>query len=185
MNYTTILVNTIIHIILVLIFEGVFLFGILYPILARQVTSITDNFTYDILVNIIWPKINWSKCYSKQKPSPKDLTPFFITPEEYTLIQLAETEEQKYIDSNKNYPYIVYIILMSLLIILVIIIIIISIYMGIYINYKYIIINSIIIFIFICAIAGTILWFDVFSQDYQIDITKPFLEKFLEEYKSL
>ena len=185
MNYTTIFINTIIHIIFVLIFEGVFLFGILYPILAKKVFSITDNFTYHILVNIIWPKINWYKCYSNPKPSPKDLTPYFITPEEYNLIQLAETEEQKYIDSNKNYPYVVYAIIMSVLIVLVLIIIFISIYMNIYINYKYILVNSFIIFLFICGIAATILWLDVFSQDYKIDITKPFLEKFLEEYKSL
>ena len=185
MNYTTILVNTIIHIILVLIFEGVFLFVILYPILKNQVESITNNFTWHILIDIIWPKINWGPCYYNSKSSGEALTPYFITPEEYALLQIVQTKEEKYIDSHKYYPYIIYIILMSILIILVIIIIIISIYMNIYVNYKYIIVNSIIIFIFICAIAGTILWYDVFSQDYQIDITKPFLEKFLEEYKSL
>ena len=189
MNYTTILVNTVIHIILVLIFEGVFLFSILYPILANKVEDIINDFTWNILYRQIWPTINFSKCSWPPNPNitikPEDLTPYYITQEKYNLIQLVEKEEQKHIDSNKNYPYVVYTIIMTFLIILVLIIIFISIYMDLYINYKYIIINSIIIFIFICAIAATILWFDVFSQDYQIDITKPFLEKFLEKYKSL
>ena len=183
MNFTIILINTLIHIILVLIFEGVFLFGVLYPILTHKVYNLTDYFTWSI-INELWPTIKWDNCYTANN-KPQNLTPYYITPEEYKLIQVSEISEQNYIDSNKNYPYIVYSIIMSILTILVIIIIIISRYMNIYINYKYIIINSAIIFLFICGIAATILWFDVFSQDYQIDITKPFLEKFLEEYKSI
>ena len=183
MNYTIILINTLIHIILVLIFEGVFLFGVLYPILTHKVYKLTDNFTWNI-INEIWPTIKWGNCYTANN-NPQELTPYYINPDEYKLIQLSEIKEQEYIDSNNYYPYIVYIIIMSILVILVIIIIMISIVMNININYKYIIISSAIIFIFICAIAATILWFDVFSQDYQIDINKPFLEKFLEEYKSI
>jgi hypothetical protein len=183
MNYIIILINTIIHIILVLIFEGVFLFGILYPILKSKVLNLTNNFTWQI-IHKFWDTIEWNKCSTPNTKS-QDLTPYFITPEEYALLQIVQNKEETYIDSHKYYPYIVYTIIMTVLIVLVIIIIIISIYMNIYVNYKYIIINSIIVFIFICAIAGTILWYDVFTQDYQIDITKPFLEKFLEEYKSL
>lgn len=184
MNYTTIIINTIIHIILVLIFEGVFLFGVLYPILTSEVLYITDNLTWHI-IDKIRPTIEWGKCYSKPPPPPQELTPFYITPDAYKLIQLTEKSEKQYIDSNANYPYIVYAILMSILVSLLIIIICISRYMNYYINYKYILINSAIIFVLICAIAAIILWYDVFSQDYEINIEKPFLEKILEEYKSL
>jgi len=183
MNYTTILINTVIHIILVLIFEGVFLFVILYPILRHIVKKKTDNFTWQIL-NKMWPTINWNNC-NNPNANPQDLTPYYITPELYTLIKITQNDEQKYMDSTKNYTYIVYAVIMSFLVILLIIIIIFSRYMTIYVNYKYIIINSFIIFLLICAIATTILWFDVFNQDYKININKPFLKKYLEEYKSL
>ena len=182
MNYTTILINTIIHILLVLIFEGVFLFVILYPILTSKVLSITNNLTWNLFAKIIWPTINWSNC---DTTNPNDLTPYYITKDEYKLIQLTQSEELNYIDSHYNYPYIIYIILLSFLIILVIILIFVASYMNIYVNYRYIMINSFIIFLLICAVAGSILWLDVFSQNYQINIAKPFLEKFLEEYKSL
>jgi hypothetical protein len=184
MNYITIIINTIIHIILVLLFEGVFLFGILYPILKRKVKHITDKFTYDFYINKIMPSINWSKC-STPDNKPKDLTPYYITPELYNLIQISETTEKQKLNSNINYPYIVYAIIISILFVLVVSIIFITRYMNIYVNYKYIFINSFIIFLLICGIASSILWFDVFSQDYNINIIKPFLIKFLEEYKSL
>ena len=74
---------------------------------------------------------------------------------------------------------------MSVLVVLLSIMIFYSRYMDIYVNYKYIIINSFIIFLLICAVAAMILWLDVFTQDYKININKPFLDKFLEEYKSL
>jgi hypothetical protein len=183
MNYTTILINTIIHILLVLVFEGVFLFGILYPILARKVASKTNDFTRNMFIHI-WPTIKWDNCNTPNN-KPQDLTPYYITPEEYKLIQLVETKEKNYITSNSHIPYIVYGVIMSSLVILAIIIISISRYMNIYVNYKYILINSLIIFLFICGFASSILWFDVFLQDYQINISKPFLQKFLEEYKSL
>jgi hypothetical protein len=183
MNYTTILINTIIHIILVLIFEGILLFIILYPILANKVENITNKFTWQIFSKI-WPTINWNKCNTSNN-KPQDLTPYYITPEMYKLIQITEQNEQHYIESNKYYPYIIYATIMSVLVVLVISIIIISRNMNIYVNYKYIIISSFIIFLLICGIAITILWFDVFTQDYNININKPFLEKFLEEYKSL
>ena len=183
MNYTTILINTIIHIILVLLFEGVFLFAILYPILRNTVKNITDNFTWNI-INQIWPTINWNNC-TTPNTKPQDLTNYYITPDLYTLIQIAEKNEQNYIDSTKKYPYIVYAIIMSVLVVLLSIMIFYSRYMDIYVNYKYIIINSFIIFLLICAVAAMILWLDVFTQDYKININKPFLDKFLEEYKSL
>jgi hypothetical protein len=183
MNYTTILINTVIHIILVLIFEGVFLFVILYPILSHIVKKKTDNFTWQIL-NKIWPTIDWSSCYTSNT-NPKDLTPYYITPELYKFIKMTQIDEQNYMASTTKYPYLVYAIIMSILVILLSIIIIFSRYMNIYVNYKYIIINSFIIFLLICAIAATILWFDVFNQDYKININKPFLKKYLEEYKSL
>lgn len=184
MNYTTILINTIIHIILVLIFEGVFLFVILYKTLALRVSNNTDYFTWYFQSHFVWPTINWSNCVTPNT-NPKDITPYFITPEEYKIIQIGEQNEEDYINSNSNYPYTVYAILMTILIILLIIIIFISRNMNIYVNYKYIIINSVIIFLLICGLASTVLWFDVFSLKYKINIAKPFLEKFLEEYKSL
>ena len=191
MNYTIILINTLIHIILVLIFEGVFLFAILYKVLAGKVLHLTRMLDYNIL-NSIWNYSDYSKCCYNQwdnpncvNPNPKELNPYYITPQTYKLLQIAQIPEQKYIDSRTKYPYIVYAIIMSVLVLLLIILIFISRYMDIYVNYKFIIINSSIIFLLICAIAAIILWFDIFNQDYQVNIAKPFLETFLEKYKSL
>ena len=191
MNYTTILINTLIHIILVLIFEGVFLFAILYKVLAGKVLHLTRMLDYNIL-NSIWNYTDWTKCCNYNwnppncvNPNPKELNPYYITPETYKLLQIAQIPEQQHIDSHKKYPYVVYAIIMSVLVLSVIILIFLSRYMDIYVNYKFIIINSSIIFLLICAIAGMILWFDIFNQDYQVNIAKPFLETFLEKYKSL
>ena len=52
MNKLSIILNCIIHIILVLIFEGIFLFGVLYPLLnklSNRYLAIINNYIYSIL----------------------------------------------------------------------------------------------------------------------------------------
>mgnify|MGYP003996089757 CR=1 FL=1 len=52
MNKLTIILNCIIHIILVLIFEGIFLFVVLYPLLnklSNRYLAIINNYIYSIL----------------------------------------------------------------------------------------------------------------------------------------
>ena len=50
--------------------------------------------------------------------------------------------------------------------------------MNININYKFIIINFFIIFFVICMYAAAILWLDVFSQDYVLNIEKGIYQSF-------
>ena len=94
------------------------------------------------------------------------------------LFNNGYTKEQDYLSKQKNKPYMVYFIIQGCLVILAIILIFISFYMNININYKFIIINSIIIFFVICMYAAAILWLDVFSQDYVLNIEKGIYQSF-------
>lgn len=212
MNKLTIILNCIIHIILVLIFEGIFLFVVLYPILnklSNRYLAIINNYIYSILypddyynLNYYINEKHYFYCYTnenkccKQHKCKKNLSidpvyqnlienknknnnlKTFNNDTKNTLFNNGYTKEQDYLSKQKNKPYMVYFIIQGCLVILAIILIVISFYMNININYKFIIINSIIIFFVICMYAAAILWLDVFSQDYVLNIEKGIYQSF-------
>lgn len=221
MNKLTIILNCIIHIILVLIFEGIFLFGVLYPILNtlsnRYLASI-NNYIYSILypddyynLNYYINYLNHFHCYSKYDKCCKKhkckknllIDPVYqnlientnkdsnlktfnnninTNTNNITLFNNGYIKEQDYLSTQKNKPYMVYFIIQGCLVIFAIILIIISFYMNININYKFIMINSIIIFFVICMYAAAILWLDVFSQDYVLNIEKGIYQSFYDVF---
>ena len=209
----TIILNCIIHIILVLIFEGIFLFGILYPILnklSNRYLACINNYIYSILypndyynLDYYINYLNHFHCYSKYdkcckihkcnhklmidpvyqnliKNKNKDNNEKIFN--NITLFDNGYNKEQSYLSIQKNKPYIVYFMIQGFLVMLAIILIIISLYMKININYKFIMINSIIIFFVICIYAAAILWFDVFSQYYVLNIEKGIYQSFIDVF---
>ena len=184
MNYTSILINTLVHTIILMICEGITLFIVFYPIINSELTWATDNLSWNLLYKFIWPNIKWSNCNTPNN-KPQDLTPYYITPLEYNLLQISEKKEQNYINSIQNNPYIAYSLILSTLVILLIIIIIFSRYTNIDINYKVIMISSFITIILFAGIAGTIVIYDEVLQVYEYNILSAILEKILEKYKSL
>jgi len=212
MNKLTIILNCIIHIILVLIFEGIFLFGVLYPLLnklSNRYLAIINNYIYSILYPDDYYNLNYYinekhhfHCYTNEnkcckihkcnnnlmikpvyqslfmKKNNVDNLKTFNNDTKNTLFNNGYTKEQDYLSKQKNKPYMVYFIIQGCLVILAIILIVISFYMNININYKFIIINSIIIFFVICMYAAAILWLDVFSQDYVLNIEKGIYQSF-------
>ena len=212
MNKLTIILNCIIHIILVLIFEGIFLFGVLYPLLnklSNRYLGIINNYIYSILYPDDYYNLNYYinekhhfHCYTNEnkcckihkcnnnfmikpvyqslfmKKNNADNLKTFNNDTKNMLFNNGYTKEQDYLSKQKNKPYMVYFIIQGCLVILAIILIVISFYMNININYKFIIINSIIIFFVICMYAAAILWLDVFSQDYVLNIEKGIYQSF-------
>lgn len=212
MNKLSIILNCIIHIILVLIFEGIFLFGVLYPLLnklSNRYLAIINNYIYSILYPDDYYNLNYYinekhhfHCYTNEnkcckihkcnnnlmikpvyqslfmKKNNVDNLKTFNNDTKNTLFNNGYTKEQDYLSKQKNKPYMVYFIIQGCLVILAIILIVISFYMNININYKFIIINSIIIFFVICMYAAAILWLDVFSQDYVLNIEKGIYQSF-------
>jgi len=167
-----------------MICEGITLFIIFYSIIHIELTWAIDNLSWNLLYKFIWPAIKWSNCNTPNN-KPQDLTPYFITPEEFKLLQISENKEQNYINSIQNNPYIAYALILSTLVILLIIIIIFSRYMNIDVNYKIIMITSFITILFFAGIAGTIVIYDEVLQVYEYNILSAILEKILEKYKSL
>ena len=183
MNYTSILINTLVHTIILMICEGITLFIIFYSIINRELAWATDYFSWQI-INQFWNSIKWSNC-NIPNTKPQDLTPYYITPLEYNLLKISEKNEQNYINSIKHNSYIAYALILSTLVILLIIIIIFTRYMNIDVNYKIIMITSFITIFFLACIAGTIVIYDEFLQVYEYNILSAILEKILEKYKSL
>ena len=221
MNKLTIILNCIIHIILVLIFEGGFLFGVLYPILnilSNRYLANINNYIYSILYPDDYYNLNYYinylthfHCYSKYDKCCKThkckkhlmIDPVYqnlientnkdsnlktfnnninTNTNNITLFNNGYNKEQSYLSTQKNKPYMVYFIIQGCLVIFAIILIIISFYMNININYKFIMINSIIIFFVICIYAAAILWLDVFSQDYVLNIEKGIYQSFYDVF---
>ena len=210
MNLLTTIFSALLHIILVLVFEGVFLFAILYPILdwivnyqtiyinnrigdymlankipsgilpvpqfndpeAAGYTSYKDNFEYFYYYYSI---INNSRYYKKEKILADTTKP---------LIAYGAIDEYKFLNIQKNIPYIIYAILVFVLFIIVGLVIMISNKLNIKIDYKFSIINSIIVFILIGGYAGALLWYCVFSQSYVLNIVSKFYSIFLDVYNS-
>jgi hypothetical protein len=212
MNLLTILFSSIIHIILVLVFEGVFLFAILIPIINRITKPIIVDINQQIYNN--FDKSNLPQEKLPQYPSYwiydknigdyirnpnydqqlndywdkmdnfNDNTKDIFTPSQKTILKYGVVDETGFINQQINKPYIMYGLILLVLVTSFIIIIIISKKYNIYIDYKFSMINSIIVFFLICGYAGALLWYSVFSQSYVIDINKKIFKNVLDIYNS-
>lgn len=228
MNLLTTIFSALLHIILVLVFEGVFLFAILYPILdwivnyqtidinnrigeymiankipiteeakveplatlpvpqgknpdAPGYTSSKDNFAYlKYYYDNIYKYNTINNNINNRYPNKKQILSDTTKP----LIAYGAIDEYNFLNIQKNIPYIIYAILVFVLFIIVGLIIMISNKLNIKIDYKFSIINSIIVFILIGGYAGALLWYCVFSQSYVLNIVARFYSIFLDVYNS-
>ena len=246
MNLITIIFSSCIHIILVLIMEGIFLFIILMPIINNLVidyiATIQNTLNKYINPNTpaeeYWienpdysPKIDEfivNPAYDNKKPywikNPKydgknyewiknpdydDKNPYWIqnpaynnywiknpkygginidlfTPGQKTILRAGVVDESSYINFQKYIPYIVYVSILIGLIILIIILIVISNKYDIKIDYKFVIINSIIVLFIIGGYMGAFIWYSVFNyQPYNINIEKQIMQTMLDVYKTI
>jgi hypothetical protein len=219
MNYLTIVFSSILHIILVLLFEGVFLFAILIPLIAkiskriaRKLNAILytkkDNYFPGTLPRPTYPR---RPQYMKYDPNTDnyivnpnyntELTHYYkdwkvyddfyynlktiFTPAEKTILRYGVVDETMFLKTQKKMPYIMFGIILLILITAFIIIIFISKKYKIPIDYKFTIINSIIVFLLICGFAASLLWYSVFSQSYKLDINKRMFQSVLDNYTNL
>ena len=108
-----------------------------------------------------------------------------FTPTEKTILKYGAIDEELFLKTQKNIPYVMYALIMLVLVIGLVIIFIISKKYKIDIDYKISLIVSIISFILICGFASTILWFSVFAQSYKLDINKSLFKSLLNTYVNL
>lgn len=220
MNLLTILFSSILHIILVLIFEGVFLFLILLPIINNIVKNITLQTHLPLYNNVLENNL----LLPMQIPSPPsnniyncktgkyDINPNYIiqntqyndkmnkflssqfnlgniknvlTTSQNKLLESCINNEQTFIEKQKKVPSIVYILIMLSIVTLFGIVIMISKKFNIPINYKFSIINSIIVFILICGYSTLLLWYSVFTQPYHVNINNKLFQTFKNVYNSI
>ena len=214
MNYLTIIFSSILHIILVLLFEGVFLFAILIPIIEKISKSITFKINYELYLKKnkltyfrpkmaypIYPNYYIDNTYTinpnystELKQYNIDLDKYYdefvtlhdiFTPAEKTILRYGVVDENIFLKTQTKMPYIMFGIILLILITAFIIIIFISKKYNIHIDYKFTLINSIIVFVLICGFAGSLLWYSVFSQSYKLDINKRMFKSLLDNYTNL
>jgi len=212
MNLLTILFSSVIHIILVLIFEGILLFVILLPLINKFVANavresnktiykqlnpnfsdskywIFDNKTNSWIINPDYTdSFYWLWDYRTNSryvnPNYGKLKTIF-TPSQKTLLRYGVVDETNFLKAQKYKPYIIYGVLCLSLFIIFIILVIISKKYNIEIDYKFSIINSIIVFILIGGYAGALLWYSVFTQPYIVNINKNIFETLLDTWNSI
>ena len=108
-----------------------------------------------------------------------------FTPAEKTILRYGVVDENIFLKTQTKMPYIMFGIILLILITAFIIIIFISKKYNIPIDYKFTLINSIIVFVLICGFAGSLLWYSVFSQSYKLDINKRMFKSLLDNYTNL
>ena len=215
MNLLTICFTSIIHIILVLIFEGILLFVILLPLINRFVSNAVKESNTTIYDKMhpesknkyiemwIWDSKTNSWKYNPEylkkqnrywiwdnekqswivNPEYNKLQTIF-TPTETTILRSGVIDETIFLNTQKYKPYIIYSILCLSLVIIFVILLIISKKYSIEIDYKFSIINSIIVFILIGGYAGALLWYSVFTQPYVVNINKNIFQILLDTWNS-
>jgi len=192
MNLLTICFTSIIHIILVLIFEGILLFVILLPLINGFVSNAVKESNYSIYKQLHPDSNNqkvfyWIWDYKTEKlivnPEYYKLKTIF-TPNERTILRSGVIDETIFLNTQKYKPYIIYSILCLSLVIIFVILLIISKKYSIEIDYKFSIINSIIVFILIGGYAGALLWYSVFTQPYVVNINKNIFQILLDTWNS-
>lgn len=182
MHLQTAVFNSFIHIILVLFFEAVFLFGILYPLLTRIAKNITINVNNTIFDNIL--RFDIIKESDAFVYNPKTELFEFNNPFLKAMLESCAVDEKRYMMVQNYMPYIVFSVLVFSLLIGTIIWFFITRQLGLFIDWKFVFITSIISFGLICGFAFAILWFVVFTQPYVMDLNAELFETFLEVYLS-
>jgi hypothetical protein len=177
MEILTLLFGCVVHIILILLFEGIFLFVILYPILVNVAVNKTSDYSNTIFRNII------EKGYGQFIVSNKNNKPIFNEPL-YSLLLGCAVDEKIYNQQQDLMPYFVYSILLFVLLVSGVIMIMITRYFNIKINYRFVIINSIISFALICGYAFLVLWFILATQPYILNIESDIYKAILDVYNS-
>jgi len=227
MNNLTSLFSSIIASILVTLFEGIFLFVILIPVINKlshrigfKINEIlyfkqhnNSFYTHNSTIIHLHPKYylrDDSGYYLRDElgniiinPKYKDNEQLYqdemdlyyyklyrsykniFTPTEKTILKYGAVDEELFLKTQKNIPYIMYALIMLVLVIGLVIIVIISKKYKIDIDYKISLIVSVISFILICGFASTILWFSVFAQSYKLDINKSLFKSLLDTYVNL
>jgi len=223
MNNLTSLFSSIIASILVTLFEGIFLFVILIPLINKLSHLIGFKINYELYLkknkkqyfesSIKRPSYylrdesgklirdtsdsNWIS-YKRNPNYQKELDIYYdrrrneyysykniFTPTEKTILKYGAVDEELFLKTQKNIPYIMYALIMLVLVIGLVIIVIISKKYKIDVDYKISLIISVISFILICGFASTILWFSVFAQSYKLDINKSLFKSLLDTYVNL
>ena len=133
------------------------------------------NPNYEKEMEIFWDKRN------NEYRSFKNI----FTPTEKTILKYGAVDEELFLKTQKNIPYVMYALIMLVLVIGLVIIVIIAKKYKIDIDYKISLIVSVISFILICGFASTILWFSVFAQSYKLDINKSLFKSLLDTYVNL
>lgn len=200
MNLITIIVNALCHIILVLILEGIALFAIFFSIIDFQAKYYNQfiNSRINDIINPSNPSIaripriprpvtnyetmSMQQIYSILGDYYDSLLVSPLTDMQSNIIKSCVINENKLIADNKYIPYIMYASLLIILILILIVVIFVSNKYNIIINYKFIAINTTIIFLLIGGFIGGFLWYSVFSQPYVLNVEKQMYEKCLEIY---
>lgn len=178
--YTTVF-GSFIHIILVLLFEAVFLFAILYPLLTRIANNITNEINNQAYSAIIQNNKNAKKFISYNPETEK----YYINEASIKAIfEYGAIDEKRYLKVQTYMPYIIFAILVFSLIIASIVWVLYTKHMGGSIDWLFVFITSAISFGIICLYAFGILWYVIFTQPYVMDINADLLETFLEVYNS-
>ena len=176
-----------IHILLILLFEGIFIFVILFPILKNVANNISTDvnnsvFAYLLqngysanIVNNNPQNIQW------WQPQPKQSYSF--KPPITTFLQACAIDEEKYLKMQTQMPYIIYAILLFVLCVSIIIIIVITKKFNIKIDYVHIGITSFISFILICSYAFIVLFFTL-TQPYSLNLEADAYQTFLDLFKN-
>lgn len=166
MELLTLLLSCVVHIILILLFEGIFLFAILYPILTRVSNNMTTKYREFLHKQIL------------MKGYGNAIAPIKI------LIKACSIDEDSYNRTQKIMPYLMYAILLFVLIVCGVIIVIISNKFNVKINYWFVLLNSIISFALICGYAFVVLWFILATQPYQLNLEGNIYKVLNESYAS-
>jgi hypothetical protein len=185
MEILTILLGCVIHITLILLFECIFLLGILYPILHKLANRMSQNLNQTIFRYIISALFPESYITTTGEVDPKTGTKTFTFKEPIvSLFRACAIDEIKYLKIQENMPYIVSGILVFVLFVCGIIIIIIKKATNMIIDYKFVIITSTISFMLICWIAFMILWFILAKQPYVLNYEADIYSAALDVYNN-
>jgi len=178
MEILTVLFGCSIHITLILLFEGIFLFGILYPILKRVANRITEKYSNVMFSELINKGYN-NLIYINEQNKLNFEDPINI------FLKACSIDEKKYLKTQDNMPYIIFGILLFSLLIFGIFIFILSKYLNINIDYKFVIITSIISFALICGYAFMVLYYILGTQPYVLNITADIYKAILDIFNSV
>ena len=198
MSLLNFLLGCVIHIILILIFEGVFLFVILFPIVNKVaykltlkfnkiIFSIVSNMGYSQYINVNFTNIEDAILLGKYPANfiiEIDLNDTLYTTYHLqgnviysfkdpinNLVKGCSITETIYLQINQYMPYIIYSVLLFVLIVICIILICIAKIYNIKINVLYLIINSFIIFLLIASYAFLVIWY-ILTQPYALKINR-------------